>query len=275
MLKKALVFTTVLSLAFAANLTAAAPGGTENTKHFKLRADAVEIAEGVYKLGRAYDAQTHELIEGYAIVHKKKGEARNGGGQARLPACYGYLASGAKWKNLENWVVNPANNSALSDSFVLNTLGSGIAKWEDATDGIIGNGFGVNVLGDGSATSSILVADQTSPDNQNEVYFDNLGSDGTIAVTIVWGIFSGPTFNRRLVEWDQVYSTVYPWSASGEADKMDFANIAVHELGHSVGMADIYSSSCVNVTMYGYAGFGETKKQTLEQPDINGINKLY
>ncbi|KKW29764.1 MAG: Peptidase M10A and M12B matrixin and adamalysin [Parcubacteria group bacterium GW2011_GWA2_52_8] len=275
MFKKALVFTTIGSLAFAANLAAAAPVGTENAKHFKLRSDAVEVAEGVYKLGRAYDAQTHVLVEGYAIVHKKKGEAKPSGGQARLPACYGYLASGAKWKNLENWVVNQANNSALSDSFVLNTLSSGIAKWEDATDGIIGNGFGVNVLGDGNATSSILVADQTSPDNQNEVYFDNLGSDGTIAVTIVWGIFSGPTWNRRLVEWDQVYNTYYTWSANGETNKMDFGNIAVHELGHSVGMADIYSSSCTEVTMYGYAGFGETKKQTLAQPDINGINKLY
>src|SRR3990167_1178192 len=72
MFKKALVFTTIGSLAFAANLAAAAPVGTENAKHFKLRSDAVEVAEGVYKLGRAYDAQTHELVEGYAIVHKKR-----------------------------------------------------------------------------------------------------------------------------------------------------------------------------------------------------------
>ena len=56
---------------------------------------------------------------------------------------------------------------------------------------------------------------------------------------------------------------------------MDLQNIAVHELGHSFGLADIYSSSCAEVTMYGYSTEGETKKRTLEQPDITGIQKLY
>lgn len=274
MFKKGLVLTTLLSLVLSVNLTAAKTTD-EQSKPFRIKSGAVEIADGVFSLGKAYDAQTHELVEGYAIVHKKKSEAKPSGGSAKAPACYGYLANGAKWKSVENWAVNPTNDDDLSGTFVVSTLSNGITKWEDATDGTVGNGLGVNVLGTGSATSSLLMADQVTTDGQNEIYFDDLGTDGTIAVTIVWGIFSGPTFNRRLVEWDQVYSTVYPWSASGEADKMDFANIAVHELGHSVGMADIYSSSCVNVTMYGYAGFGETKKQTLEQPDINGINKLY
>ena len=159
---------------------------------------------------------------------------------------------------------------------VFNNLTSDIAKWEDAGDGVIGNGVRINILGDGSSTSAVLVADTSSPDGVNEVYFADVSSSGAIAVTIVWGVFGGPTFQRKLVEWDQIYDDMdFDWSSAGEASKMDFENIATHELGHSVGMADLYNSTCSEETMYGYATNGETKKRDLHQGDIEGINKLY
>lgn len=40
-------------------------------------------------------------------------------------------------------------------------------------------------------------------------------------------------------------------------------------------MNDIYTSICSQVTMYGYAGYGETNKQSLEAADIAGISALY
>ena len=55
---------------------------------------------------------------------------------------------------------------------------------------------------------------------------------------------------------------------------MDFDNIATHELGHSVGMADLYNT-CTDETMYGYSTAGEIKKRDLNIGDINGINSLY
>ena len=56
--------------------------------------------------------------------------------------------------------------------------------------------------------------------------------------------------------------------------KIDFYNIATHELGHSVGMTDLYNF-CTEETMYGYATEGETKKRDLNAGDIAGINALY
>ena len=56
---------------------------------------------------------------------------------------------------------------------------------------------------------------------------------------------------------------------------MDLQNIATHELGHAVGLDDIYTSTCSEVTMYGYSTYMETKKRTLEQPDIKGISGIY
>lgn len=234
----------------------------------------------VLSLGTAVDLASGEVVEGYAIIHykNKPGDAKPeiNPGKSGKTQCYGYLSSGAKWKWVEPWIVNSSNTRGLSADFVLNNLTGDVVKWEDASDGVVGNSSGVNILGDGSATSTALVADTSSPDGVNEVYFADVSNSGAIAVTIVWGIFSGPTFNRKLVEWDQVYDDVdFDWSSTGEAGKMDFENIATHELGHSVGMADLYNSVCGEETMYGYASNGEIKKRDLNQGDIDGVNKLY
>ncbi len=67
----------------------------------------------------------------------------------------------------------------------------------------------------------------------------------------------------------------FDWSLNGEAGKMDFENIDTHELGHSVGLYDLFTEACSEDTMYGFAATGETKKSTLEGGDITGIINLY
>lgn len=235
---------------------------------FSLPAGAVPVSDNIYSLGVAYDKQSGKQVEGYAIVHRKEGAAKSNRAKTGATACYGFLAKDAKWKLLEPWIVNPTNTRELDQTFVFTNLADDIAKWESAAS--------YNILGDGVMTGDVLVADTSAPDNQNEVYFADLSDSNTIAVTIIWGVFGGPTFNRKLVEWDMIFDDVtYNWSMSGEAGKMDFENIATHELGHAVGMADLYNSSCANETMYGYAVFGETIKRSLNAGDILGINKLY
>lgn len=77
------------------------------------------------------------------------------------------------------------------------------------------------------------------------------------------------------MEWDQVYDDVdFDWSDNGEAGKMDFEEIATHELGHAVGLGHP-EDSCTEETMYRYASLGETKKRDLNTGDIAGIATLY
>ena len=164
-------------------------------------------------------------------------------------------------------MVDPENTRRLGEAFVRENLALGIGKWEDVAEfDILGNE--IEGIVDG--------ADLDSPDNKNEVYFADIDHEGAIAIAITWGIFGGPPPFRELVEWDQIYDDVdFDWSATGEAGKMDFENIATHELGHSVGLGDLYTTECSEQTMYGYASYGETKKSTLEAGDIAGIQKLY
>ena len=284
MIKKIFALFSVLGLLLAASPAWAVPNLVSATVNpsgqiVNIPSTAVEVADDVFSLGTAVDPQTGKVVEGYAIINPKRGYQHRPG-HSKGPGnggstCFAYLAKDAKWKTVEPWSVNFTNTRGLTENFVFNNLTSNILKWEDATDGNVGNSSGVDILGLGTTTSVTLVADTSAPDGQNEVYFSDVSTSGAIAVTIVWGIFGGPPWARELVEWDQVYDDVdFNWSSTGEAGKMDFENIANHELGHSVGMGHP-DDSCTEETMYRFADFGETKKRDLNTGDIAGVDKLY
>lgn len=230
-------------------------------------AKAVEVAPNIYSLGSAVDKNGRQ-VQGYAFIHRYDKSVNSAKPAKTADSCYAFLSRGTKWKSIEPWMVNPSNSRGLLADFITGNLSADIGKWETAA--------GKDILGNGTSTAEVLAADTQSPDGKNEIYFANVDSPGAIAVSIIWGIFSGPPQTRELVEWDQVYDDAdYDWSSIGEADKMDFENIATHELGHSVGLDDLYQGACTEQTMYGYASWGETKKRTLESGDIAGVKKLY
>lgn len=242
----------------------------KNPVTLKIPEHAVELADNVFSLGFAIDPQTGELVEGLAIVKYKENNQKSGNARNKPSAgnsCYTFLASGAKWKSLENYIVDPTNNANLDQQFIRDNMASNINKWENAAS--------FNILGD-EIVGVINPQEIGSLNSKNEVIFGNVENSNAIAVTIVWGVFSGPTQNRRLVEWDQIYDDFdFNWSSNGDANAMDFESISTHELGHSVGLGDLYNIECSDETMYGYASEGETKKRTLNAGDIAGISKLY
>ena len=267
-----LVLIMAVALVFAAkpNTTRNAATNDKSDRSVIIPANAIQIEDNVFSLGQSID-KDGRVVEGYAFVHysDKKGEAKPSGGKPGATKCYGFLASSAKWKTIEPYIIDPTNTDGLNDSFIRNNVASDIYAWESAA--------GKNILGD-EVSGVVDGADETSPDNKNELYFGSISDSGVIAVTIVWGIFGGPPAGRELVEWDMVLDQAdFDWTEDAliETNKMDFWNIAIHELGHSVGMDDLYTTGCSEETMYGYATEGETKKRDLNTGDIAGIRKLY
>jgi hypothetical protein len=263
-MKRFVIVTLALFLAVVLGISSAkAQPGHERV--FRLPASAQLLSDGSYSLGKKTDPTTGKEVEGVAFLHHKQSAAKVGARPGGGNVCYSYLAAGAKWKTNEPWLLDPANNVGLSSDFLLTNTSANLAKWESAAN--------YDIFGDGSLASG-LSADST-PDGQNEVMFGTIDSPGTIAVTIVWGYYSGPTKFREIVEWDQIFDQQdFAWSAIGETGKMDFNNISTHELGHAAGM-DHPSNTCIDETMYAYAGYGETKKRDLNTGDIAGIHGLY
>ena len=74
------------------------------------------------------------------------------------------------------------------------------------------------------------IADFGVMDGKNVVMFDYLSDSNVIAVTNIWGYFSGAPRFRELVEWDMKFNDAFLW---GDSDLnftvMDLENIATHE----------------------------------------------
>ncbi len=186
----------------------------------------------------------------------------------RSTSCYAFISSGARWKTTENFTINPTNIYGLGPSFVENSFSVSAETWDQEVPFDI---FGA------TSTDSAATFSFDSTDGNNVVLFDTYSDPGVIAVTNVWGYFYGSPKTRELVEWDMLMNEYFLW---GNVDTMgtsvmDLVNIAIHELGHSAGLADLYNTACQEETMYGYSTEGETKKRDLNSGDVAGIKKLY
>ena len=196
-------------------------------------------------------------LERVDFIHYVKPEAP---GRVKTETCYKLL--GVKWTTLPvNYIINPTN-SGLSEEFVTSAVSTSAETWDSTTASELFN--------------DIYTVDYTAQygvqNFKNAIAFGDYPNDNVIAVTSVWYTRVG----KRIVEFDQIYNTRFSWGdATVNPAVMDLQNIATHELGHSAGLADIYSTTCSLVTMYGYSNYGETQKRTLEQPDITGLQKMY
>ena len=206
-------------------------------------------------------------LEKIEFIHYKKGFAKPETAKVpKAPTCYKFLTpTKVKWTTLPvSYVINPTNPQNLSADFVTNAVSTSSETWDAVTGKeLMNNTYTINY----DATYGVQ-------NYKNEIAFGNYPTTGVIAVTTVW--YNPAT--KAIVEFDMMFDTDWVWGDTTNPetpDVMDLQNIATHELGHGVGLADVYETACNVVTMYGYSDYGETQKRTLEQPDITGLQILY
>ena len=201
------------------------------------------------------------------VIHWQKGFAKpGGGGNDKVPTCYAFLGKSRqtllKWNNPPvSYFINPSGVS-LDPTFVGNAIRSAAETWDDATS--------KELFNDASTV------DATAPwgiaDSQNVLTWGNYPQAGVIAVARYW--IDSET--KSIAEFDIMFDTDYTWGdAESNSSLMDVQNIATHELGHGIGLSDVYKVPCSTVTMYGYSNNGDIAKRTLEPSDITGLQTLY
>lgn len=174
-----------------------------------------------------------------------------------------YKLMGVKWPSLPvSYAINPANPQGLTEEFVNSAVSASAEAWDAATSKELFNDYyAVNYYAQYGVRNGV-----------NAIVLGDYADSNVIGVTSVWYTRIG----KQIVEFDMLLNTRFQWGdASVDPTKMDLQNILTHELGHSVGMGDIYSGSCSSVTMYGYSSNGDLQKRSLEQPDISGLQKMY
>ena len=222
-------------------------------------ANAVEIAPDVYYMGKSFDPQSRQMVDGLAFVHRalSRQPKPNVAAAAKVKACY-KLIGFPGWQSRESWSVTSAGASDISLPNLVGEVESAIQAWESAA--------GADIIGDYIPSA---VPPSSTANGVNSIAFGNAGGGGTVAVTYVWG-------SRRtaIFEFDQIYGDNWDWTLGGSANTFDFLSVATHEIGHAVGL-DHPGNTCTLETMYAYVDFGQTHQRTLNDGDIAGINALY
>ncbi len=160
------------------------------------------------------------------------------------------------WYTTINYYINPKNKYGFSTTAVVDAITISAETWDTETAFQVFSYEGTTSRAAGKR------------DGYNVVSWGSYRR-GVIAVTYIW--YSG----TKMIETDCRMNTYYKWSLSGQAGKMDVQNIMTHEFGHWCGLDDLYDDADYWLTMYGYANFAETYKQTLGLGDINGLEAIY
>ena len=177
-----------------------------------------------------------------------------------------------KWRSIDIPVNYRIDDTGTPDcTGELTAIQSSYQSWENAS------GIDFNYAG----TGSYVPTDWNQNDGVNvnvwcETNWTTVTGkgSGTIAVNATLYTYSPSTC--YILDSDIIYNgEVYTWSSTGEGGKMDVQNIATHEFGHSLILLDLSGAGDSEKTMYYGASYGETKKRTLEQDDIDGALFLY
>lgn len=219
------------------------------------KSPVISITEpGVWKL------QSNGL-ERMDIIHYAKDFPKQNPAKPTGPACYKLM--GVKWNALPvSYVINPSNPQGLDAGFVTSTISTSAETWDASTRAELFN----NIY------TTDYAARYGVQNYRNEMSFGNYSQAGVIAITSIWRNKA----TKAIVEFDIMFDTDFVWGdATVNPAVMDLQNIATHELGHGIGLSDIYQSACSSVTMYGYSTEGDVDGRTLEQPDIMGLQAMY
>ncbi|MHC4712488.1 MAG: matrixin family metalloprotease [Planctomycetota bacterium] len=218
---------------------------------------AAALLAGLFQMGFAARKDGRVLTK-VTFIHYRRGHAKppwagGGGGKpgGKEEGYYTYLSKGARWRVIEDFLVNPSNSEGLSNAFVADACGLAMDEWE-AYGGTI---FGQLYVDAGASFNDGAL------DGENTLSFGTWPDPNVIAVANVWGYFQGPPRSREIIEADVLFNEDFEWGdADGDPTLMDLLNIAVHEVGHAAGMGDLYETMANLETMYGYSTEGETIK---------------
>lgn len=247
-------------------------GGKRNVTYF-CHGDLVNGTLGYFMIHEGPPSVTNNPVGGEGGEQNEVGSAT----LAALPPCCTFIRDSIRWEAREGYAIDPSNNRGLSPQFIASSFDEAVRAWE--------MGAGSDVFGE---RRTIQSSSGINFNGANEVAFGRIDIPGFSNILAVTGIWmdcptrdgSGKcTSNAEIIEWDQLYNTFsFDW---GDADVdgnsvVDLLNIATHEMGHSLGLGDLYSpASCRESTMWGFSGEGETKKRSLDPDDSECAMLLY
>ena len=249
---------------------------------FEIPKYSVKISENHYYLGEQ-NFKNKGKIKGFINIYRHKknttttdGVSSNAESDSAISSetgdaasnCATFLARGTIWKGTPE---------PFSVGY-FNPFGINAQEWEAAIEEAMctwQSELNVQVFGQNNAMRLADGPDYNGPDGKNEIQSAFIADSSVLAATTIWGVFDGPEADRYILESDLTFNEQNRFTLNGDANSYSIKNILTHELGHWIGLGDIYDASCKDATMYGYASKGETKKISLSKIDSDAVRELY
>lgn len=228
------------------------------------------------------------------VKNSKQSEGQKSNG-AILAGTYGdyddpsaFVTGGWRWTNnpsIKLYLRNDANlkNEGLTASQASSAIQAASATWDSATS--------QNLFASSITSSSTVAADKLDGKNVHawkSVRGGALGYSRTYYYPSVYVTGANEKKYWKAAESDVIYNTAYKWTTNAGAaylnpnpnaplstNILDLQTVALHELGHTIGLGDTYLDSFYKYDLSQIMGFYDGPQSTLGSGDKNGVKALY
>ena len=184
-----------------------------------------------------------------------------------------YGKAGWKLSSSVTYRVNPSSAPSSVRSNISTIVGNSFNAWSVVTPNVIYNkGANTSVRGARFDGQNIVAWNRLSRNTLGATYVWYYTNSGTVAEvdTIMNSRFTWNWTNPSTIEPPKTVDNYCPTTNAYDAQ-----DILTHELGHWIGLDDLYSPNEEDLTMYGYGDKQELKKDTLESGDVLGVGATY
>ncbi len=226
----------------------------------------IDAQPGIGFDGEALTLAPDGTIKSLGIVQTGPAITATGGNAAA------YILMGRKWTLKDPQIKMSLKDDALlaatgmSKTSVLVAVTAATNTWDDATN--------QNLFSDSGALTT-NTANWKYDGVNNMAFTPYVTGCSALAATGVWYKTQGIPVGQMypILESDMTFNSNLKWTTTGEAGKLDFQSVVLHELGHTIGLGDLYGQPINDGKQV--MGYYTGVRRSLGNGDATGVWKLY